>query len=175
MYFSFFRKPNPPPPKIPQWVTVTVPIVFAVMIGLIALVYNTMAADVKEIKDNVKLVEEKKVDNTTLKLMLKNQKMMIEQQKDEADRQREEDAKKFDQIQETQTQTLKTIQVMQQRPPIAAPSGFKITGPAQTHEAAKALSFKDFKAYKNASKEDQEAFIETMPEVDWGRYKKWKK
>ena len=88
-----FWKKEPPKPKIPQWAAISVPIVFAVMIGLIGLVYNTMAADIKDVKTNVEKVEEKKVDNTTLQLMLKNQALMIKQQKEQADRQRQEEEK----------------------------------------------------------------------------------
>jgi len=125
-----FKRTPPPQPKIPQWASISVPIIMAVLIGLVALVYNTMAADLQEVKEEVEKVEEKKVDNETLKILLENQKLMIQQQKEESDRQREGDAKKFEVLQNNQTKTLERIEEMQvqkQAPKvIAPPSAFKI-------------------------------------------------
>jgi hypothetical protein len=62
-----FKKQEPPPPppprpKIPGWVNITVPIIFAIVIGLLSIVYNSLAEDIKG-----------KVDNKTLQLMIEKQ------------------------------------------------------------------------------------------------------
>lgn len=76
----FWRKPEPlPKPKTPQWITVGVPIVFAVIVGLVGLVYNTMAADVKSL-------EEKKASRETIQQMLKNQENLIKNNKEDGDK-----------------------------------------------------------------------------------------
>lgn len=115
---SIFRREPPPPPKTSSWIKIAVPITFGCIFALIGIVYNSMAGDVIEIKEHISIVEQKKVDNETLQLMLKNQEMMIIRQKEEADRKREEDAKKFEKLQETQRKTLESIQMIQmQRQP----------------------------------------------------------
>ena len=60
----FRREPPPPPPKskIPGWVSIATPIIFAVILGLLGIVYNGLAEEVKE-----------KVDNKTLQLMIEKQ------------------------------------------------------------------------------------------------------
>jgi len=142
-----FKRTPPPPPKIPQWLTISVPIIITILLGLVALVYNTMAADVKEVKEQVEKVEEKKVDNETLKILLENQKLMIQQQKEEAERQRVEDAKKFDQLQHTQSKTLERIEDMQKEKvfnrEIKAPRGFSI----KSKDTKVALTPEQFEKY----------------------------
>lgn len=95
------------------WVNISVPIIFAIFIGLISFIGNGFSEDIKEIKGQIKEVDNTKVDNETLQLMIKNQSILIEQQKEDAAHKREEDTKKFEQIQKTQTETLKQLQYIQ--------------------------------------------------------------
>ena len=80
----FRREPPPPPPKskIPGWVGIATPIIFAVILGLLGIVYNGLAEEVKE-----------KVDNKTLQLMIEKQeikfKALIDAIKNTQDQQRQ--------------------------------------------------------------------------------------
>ena len=95
------------------WVNLAVPIVFAIFMGMASFIGNGFSEDIKEIKGQIKEVDNSKVDNETLQLMIKNQAILIEHQKEESQRKIEEDAKKFEQIQQTQNETLKQLQLIQ--------------------------------------------------------------
>ena len=60
MGWFFHRAPPPPPPKskIPRWVNISVPIIFAVMIGLLGIVYNGLADELKKKADKAITVEQ---------------------------------------------------------------------------------------------------------------------
>lgn len=109
----FFKKQPPPKKSIPGWVQLATPIIFALFMAMATFIGNGFSEDLKELKSTVKEVDDRKVDNTTLQLMIKNQAILIQQQKEEAARQREEDSKKFEKIQQTQTEALKQIQTIQ--------------------------------------------------------------
>jgi len=66
---SWFRKdPPPPPPKeTAAWVRFALPLILAIFMGLVSVVYTGMASDI-----------EKKADKDTLKQMIVNQKELIE-------------------------------------------------------------------------------------------------
>ena len=80
MLRMFWRKPPPPKPKIPQWLMITAPFIFAIVIGLIGLVYNTMAEEINDVKDSIVVVEQKKVDNRVLKLMIEKDRQALQTQ-----------------------------------------------------------------------------------------------
>lgn len=107
----FNRKPPPPSPKIPIWIIqILTPLIMTIILGLIAFIGSGFSEDIKDIKIQVEKVDEKKVDNETLKFMIQKQELLIEHQQTEAERQRKQDAEKFDQIQRTQTKTLERIE-----------------------------------------------------------------
>jgi len=80
----FWRKPPPPPPKskIPQWISVVTPIIFAVIAALAGLVYTSMAEEIKDVKESVEKVEQKKVDNRVLKLMIEKDRQALQTQQE---------------------------------------------------------------------------------------------
>jgi len=154
LIFSLFRREPPPPPpsKIPGWVQLVTPIIMAIVLGLGAFIGNSFSETIKEIKGQVEKVDEKKVDNTTLQLMIERQEMLIKHQQEEADRQRQEDAKKFDQIQKTQTKTLERIEAVQtQKTAISAPSNMRIKAKPTTEKVA--LTPEQFEKYMSLKPE----------------------
>ena len=62
----FWRQPPPPKSRIPTWAGLAVPITFAIIIGLLSIVYNGLAADVEKIEDKM----EQKVDNKTMQMQI---------------------------------------------------------------------------------------------------------
>ena len=67
--FWFRRDPPPPPPpksKIPGWIGIAVPVIFTMLFGLTAVVYNGLAGEVG-----------KKADKATIEQMLINQEQLI--------------------------------------------------------------------------------------------------
>lgn len=144
----------------------------AVILGLGAFIGNSFSETIKEVKAKVESVDEKKVDNNTLQLMLKNQEILIKQQKEEADRQREEDAKKFEAIQETQSKTLERIETIQKEK--SAPRPVVMSPPANLSIGGKA----DAPAAKSQSRaarltpEEFEKYMSLKPEVR-AKYKKY--
>jgi len=148
--FFWKREPPPPPPPIPFYrkpavVSIILTVIIVFVLGPVGFIFNGMTEEL-----------EKKADNETVILLIK-------------------------QIKENDDRQWKEIEQNRQQQAPAPPRNVQITGsaavmnPVQTHEGVKALSFKDFKEYRNAIKEDQEAFRETRPEVDWNRYKRWTK
>lgn len=111
--WPFKKQPPPPKKSVPGWVQLATPIIFAIFLGMITFIGNGFSEDIKEIKSQVKEVDERKVDNQTLQLMIKNQAILIQQQKEEAEHKRQEDSKKFEQLQQTQSETLKQLQMIQ--------------------------------------------------------------
>ena len=94
----FRREPPPPPPPAPQskvyvWLQITVPIIFAIIMGLATLSFNgykshaemrmdeNKAAIMKVSEDTEKELD-KKVDNQTMQLMIELQKQQIEANKE---------------------------------------------------------------------------------------------
>ena len=156
---SWFRREPPPPPppppsKIPAWVQLVTPVIMAIILGLGAFIGNSFSETSKEVKAKVESVDKEKVDNQTLQLMLKNQEILIKQQKEEADRQREEDAKKFEAIQQTQSKTLERIETIQKeqqvRPKavVLPPANLSIGGKADAPTSrGVALTPEEFEKY----------------------------
>ena len=94
MPFNWFKQ-SPPPPiiesgKVPGWVQLIVPIVFTIIVGLAALSFNgykshakmideSLQQEITRIKDiDIKHLEDTKVDNLTMQLMIKYQQKQIE-------------------------------------------------------------------------------------------------
>ena len=98
---GWFKKDPPPPEpslksKVPGWIVFSTPIIFAIIIGLISVVYNSIAQEIKQ-----------KVDNQTLQLMIEKQDIRIQQQQDNMARQQ--------QILDETLQEIKTLRIEQQR------------------------------------------------------------
>jgi hypothetical protein len=120
----FIKKEPPPPPKkgVPTWVVQMItPLAFALFMALATFIGSGFSEDIKDLKIQVKEVDEVKVDNNTLQLMIKNQELLIRHQQEEAEMQRAQDAEKFDRIQRTQTKTLERIEAIQ------APKSVRVT------------------------------------------------
>jgi len=64
---SWFRKDPPPKKTMPSWVSLITPVIFAIIIGLLSIVYNGLANDVEKIEEKM----EQKVDNETLQMQIK--------------------------------------------------------------------------------------------------------
>lgn len=82
----FRREPPPPPPKrtVPGWVTISVPIIFAVVLGLLGIVYNGLAEELKtkadkevtlqQIETNQKILEKHQMSlDQTLEVIIRMQ------------------------------------------------------------------------------------------------------
>lgn len=67
-----FKKQPPPKSKIPNWLLYITPIFILIISALVSITYNSIASDLKEVKESVKEVDQKKVDNITLQLMINN-------------------------------------------------------------------------------------------------------
>ena len=55
-----------------------VPILAAIMMGLVGLVYNSMAKDVEKNAVKIEEIQKEKVDNKTLQMMIQQQKEVIQ-------------------------------------------------------------------------------------------------
>lgn len=107
--FNLFKEPPPPPPPkptTPTWVKIAIPLVFGIVVGLISIVYNSMAGEI-----------EKKVDNQTLQLMI---------EKDREAMQRNEDKDK------EQSEAIKENQKAIQQLLVAPPSTLRVNPDAVT-------------------------------------------
>jgi hypothetical protein len=95
--FNFRREPPPSPPapqsKVYIWLQITVPIIFAIIMGLATLSFNgykshaEMRMDenkeaIVKVSDDTKKELDKKVDNQTMQLMIELQKQQIEANKE---------------------------------------------------------------------------------------------
>jgi len=146
---SWFRREPPPPPKksIPGWVSVATPIIFAVIIGLLSIVYSGLY-------DNVKAMDAKKADKETIQQMLENQKLQIKHNQEALDQQQRNIEKQNEAIQKT----LDEVRQIKQAP--APPSGFQI----RDREPVKpALSPAEFQQYLKMNKEERRAFRSLHP------------
>jgi len=143
----FSRKEPPPPPpkpKIPGWVSITVPIVFAVVLGLLTLVYNGIAGELKELKDD------KADKEITYKQIEQNQKI-LEKHQEQLD-------STLKVIIEMQTEQ-KAMKYQTAPPP---PTGFKmLEQPAEVNKPV--LTPQQFEAYMKMSKENRAAFRKLHP------------
>lgn len=138
----FFKEPPPPPPpksKIPGWVNIATPIIFAIIVGLTGFVFTGLNDQVKamevEFKGEIKDIENKKVDNTTLQLMIEKQDDRIQTQQKNIDRTLEE---------------IKILRQQQYRLP-NAPSSMRV-------EEKPTLSPDEFKQYLKMNTEERAAF-----------------
>lgn len=82
--FNFSKKEPPPPPpssKVPEWVQLAVPIIFAIILGLITYSFNGYKSHAEmrmdENKEEIDKLKEQKVDNQTMQLMIKLQEQQI--------------------------------------------------------------------------------------------------
>ena len=147
-----FKKQPPPKKTVPGWVQLAIPIVFAIFMAMGGFIGSGFSEDIKELKGSVKEVDEKKVDNETLQLMIKNQSILIQQQKEEAERKREEDAKKFERLQQTQAETLKQLQMIQIQK-VYTPTEPKIVSSGSSSKSS--LTPEEFDKYINMKPEVQ--------------------
>lgn len=145
--FKIFAKPEPIKPFYREKPIATAAIILTIIttfvLGPIGIIYNSMSEDL-----------EKKVDNQTLQLMLKNQQVLIEQNKEEAKKQREEDAKKFESLQKSQQETLQIIQKIQLK---------EVVPQAVKRVEQSALTPEVIKYYFSLPKDKQEDFRHLHP------------
>lgn len=136
----FRREPPPPPPsKIPGWVSLITPVIMAIILGLSTLVYNGVAGELKELKD------EKADKEITYKQIEQNQILLKEHQKTLDDT-----LKVIMQLQLEQKQ-------MQQQPPVISP-------PANVQVQEKPpLTPREFQEYMKLSKDERAAFRKLHP------------
>ena len=148
--FTFFKKREPPPPPkptFPHWVNITVPIIFAVILGLLGLVYNSLAEDVK-----------RKADQTTIEQMLINQRQVIDHNQQVLDKQQENIEKQ----QQTLEKTLHVIIELQTEQRVLKE---KISAPSVSMpQYKKSISPKEFKEYMELTSEERQLFRELNPE-----------
>lgn len=150
---SWFRKEPPPPPPRKNYLQpvlqIAVPIIFMIMIGLLGIVYNGLAEEVKT-----------KADKESLQLMIQNQKQLIETNQKTLEKQQQNIEKQNDSIQQT-LQIIKEVQIeqkmMRQQP---APSGIMMR--SGTVEKPP-LSPQEFQQYMKMSPEEKEAFRKLHP------------
>lgn len=145
---GWFKKEPPPPPKskIPGWVNLVTPVIFAIIIGLLSIVYNGLAHDVEKIEQKM----EQKVDNETLQ-------MQIEYLK-EKDGEAEEYRKKTDARLEKliiEMQQMKYQQQANQAPPSIEPQVAPTTGNVITTE--------EYNFYMSLTPEQKEAYKKAHP------------
>jgi hypothetical protein len=79
--FDIFKKEPPPPPK--PWfknVSIITPIVFAVIVGLMGIVWNGVAADLQNVERKIEEVEKEKATNADVKEALKELKSQTKEQ-----------------------------------------------------------------------------------------------
>ena len=116
----WFRREPPPPPPPPKKsylqavLQIGVPIIFMIMIGLLGIVYNGLAEELKT-----------KADKESLQLMIQNQKQLIESNQKTLEKQQQNIEKQNESIQQT-LQIIKEVQTEQKlmRTVPTAPSGF---------------------------------------------------
>jgi len=131
----FHREPPPPPPKkgIPGWVNIVTPIIFAIVIGLLTIVYNGLAEELKtkadkeatlqQIQSNQKILEKHQMSlDQTLQVITK-----IQAERDVAEKLRKE---------------------------MAPPAGFKMMEPATTVQKV-TLTPGEFQNYLKMSPTDR--------------------
>ena len=144
----FRREPPPPPPKstLSTVMQIAVPIIFMIMIGLLGIVYNGLAEEVKT-----------KADKESLELMIQNQKQLIETNQRTLEKQQQNIEKQNESIQQT-LQIIKEVQTEQKllRQAPSAPSGVTV-------REAPPLSPKEFKEYMEMTPAQKEAFRKLHP------------
>jgi len=134
---------RPPPPPLPFYRKPAV--VSIILTVIIVFILGPVGIIFNGMTEELK----KKADYETVILILKQQK--------------ENDDRQWEEIKNNRKQ---------QQAPITPPQSFQIkTVPVQVIKGR--LSLKDFKEYKNSTAEDQKAYRETRPDVDWSKYKKW--
>lgn len=143
---SWFRRdPPPPPPKkgIPPWVSITTPIVFAVVLGLLGIVYNGLAEELKTKADK----------EATLQSIQTNQKMLEKHQLS------------LDQTLQviTRMQAEREAQEKYDRENVpVAPERFKMMDSTKVTEKPP-LSPSEFQQYLNLSSEERKEFRKLHP------------
>lgn len=150
MGWIFKRKP-PPKSKMQIWGPVFIPILAIIILGLIGLVFNSVIDAQKALAAEVKKIEEKKVDNTTLKLMIEKQAATSQVQQQRTD-------EKFEQQQKSIEKTLDYMQQQQTAKP-SIPGNFNFGASKSSR-----LSPKEFKQYMTLTPEQKRAFKKTFPQ-----------
>ena len=151
---SWFRKEPPPPlpkSKIPGWVGIAVPIIFAVLFGLTGIVYNGLAETLKT-----------KADKATIQQMLINQEQLIMMNQKTLNTQQ----KNIEKNQESLEETLQVIQRVQTQQAvmvekITPPRGLTIRTDAPMEKPS--LSPEEFQQYMKMSTEEKTAFRQLHP------------
>lgn len=153
----FRQEPPPPPPPPPKPSTLAtvlqigVPVIFLVLVGLLGIVYNGLAEEVKS-----------KASKETLKQMIITQQKLIESNEEDLNEQQEAIKKQ----QEAINKTLQTIIQMQteqkymRQSTIPPRSDYNTT--TETVEKPP-LSPKEFKEYLKMTPEEKEAFRKLHP------------
>jgi hypothetical protein len=161
---SWFKKTPPPPPRksyLQPVLQIAVPIVFMIMIGLLGIVYNGLAEEVKT-----------KADKQSLRLMIEHQESVIESNQETLEKQQNNIEKQ----QAIMNQTLQTIQILQMEQKaireeqiriredqkLQPPSGLSIMTSPRVEEKPP-LSPSEFKEYMKLSPEEKEAFRKLHP------------
>jgi predicted PurR-regulated permease PerM len=87
-----------------MWKRYSVPtLIVLVIFGLIGVIFNGMADDIKSTQAQIEILKKEKVDNDTLKLLIEQQSKMLEMQQKSID-------DKFNMQQKSIEQTLKVLQ-----------------------------------------------------------------
>jgi len=155
---SWFRREPPPPPPPPQrsylqaTLQIGMPIIFVIMIGLLGIVYNGLAEELKE-----------KADKDSLQLMIQNQKQLIDTNQKTLEKQQENIEKQQDVISET-LQIIREVQIeqkaMKQAPALAPPVSFRFKeAPADKPPLTPA----EFQQYMKMSAGEKAAFRKLHP------------
>lgn len=151
--FNFFRKkeppPPPPPPKTPVWVTIAIPFIFATIVGLIGIVYTSLAEEIKT-----------KANQTTVEQMLINQKQVIDMNQKTLEKQQQNIEKQQDTLDKT-LQVIIQIQTEQKlmKETVLAPKSFVVE---ETQK--KSLSPSELKEYLQLNAEERAIFRKLNPE-----------
>lgn len=157
----FRREPPPPPPKknyLQPVLQIGVPIIFMILIGLLGIVYNGLAEELKT-----------KADKESLELMIKHQESVIETNQKTLEKQQSNIEKQ----QQTLNQTLQVIQGIQmeqkalreEQERIKSPSTLRmapVTGTVTKSEKPP-LTPTEFQQYMKMSPEEKEAFRKLHP------------
>lgn len=160
----FRREPPPPPPKksyLQPVLQIGVPIIFMIMIGLLGIVYNGLAEEVKT-----------KADKESLQLMIQHQESVIETNQKALEEQQDN----IEENQKTLNTTLQIIQSLQmeqkalreeqvrirEEKQLQSPSGVSIMSSPRIVEKPP-LTPSEFKEYMKLSPEEKEAFRKLHP------------
>ena len=143
---SWFRKDPPPKKTMPPWVSLITPVIFAVIIGLLSIVYNGLANDVEKIEEKM----EQKVDNETLQMQIK----YLKEKDDEVEEYRKK----------TDTRLEKLIIEMQQMKYQNQGTQPNVTAPVpQVEPQSNVITPEQYKFFMSLTPEQQENYRKMNP------------